>query len=197
MIRRPSGMLALALAAVLLLGLPLLTGCNREQERETVNEASSLFHIKIPAGWSSHVQQGLMAIYASEETPSTEKLDNLSMGIFTTRDTTDTPVPEALTYVVEKRARDRGWTAADISSPEVATIGGRDGSALDVTGTDAQGVEFKARYYFARTSGAEVLVIAASPADQWEEHREQVETIVSSQWFWHLPAGAESTTTAQ
>ncbi|MHB9002737.1 MAG: hypothetical protein ACYC6C_01555 [Coriobacteriia bacterium] len=196
MIRRPSGMLALALVAVLLLGLPLLTGCDREQERQTINEASSLFHIKIPADWSSRVQQGLMAIYAAQEAPTTEKLDNLSVGIFTTRDTTDTPVPESLTYVVEKRAKDRGWTAADISEPQTTEIGGRDGSALDVAGTDAQGVEFKARYYFARTSGAEVLVIAASPADQWEEHRPQVETIVSSQWFWHLPAGAESTATA-
>ncbi|PKQ29278.1 MAG: hypothetical protein CVT60_06205 [Actinobacteria bacterium HGW-Actinobacteria-10] len=197
MTRRPSGIRALALVAALIICLSLTAGCGQEQKRQTINESSSLFHIKIPADWSSQAQQGLIAIYAAEEAPTSEELDNLSMGIFTTRDTTDSPVPEALSYVVEKRSQDRGWTAADISEPKITQIGGREGAMLEVAGTDAQGVEFRANYYFVRTSGAEVLVIAASPAGQWDDHRQDVETIVADEWYWHLPADTESTTTAQ
>lgn len=192
---RTSRNLVIALLAVVLLAL--VSGCTGKQELQTINESASLFHIKIPADWSAQVQQGLIAIYASDEAPSTEKLDNLSMGVFTTKDTTDSPVPEALTYVVEKRAEDRGWTAATISEPETAMIGGREGAVVDVSGTDSQGIDFKALYYFVRTSGAETLVIAASPSDQWDDHLEDVQTIVADEWYWHLPAGAESTTTAQ
>lgn len=194
---RTSRNLAIALLAVLMLALPFVSGCTGDKKLQTINENSSLFHIKIPADWSAQVQQGLIAIYASDEAPSTEKLDNLSMGVFTTRDTTDSPVPEALTYVVEKRSKDRGWTATDISEPETAMIGGREGAVVSVTGTDSQGIDFAALYYFVRTSGAETLVIAASPSDQWDDHREDVQTIVADEWYWHLPAGEESTATAQ
>ena len=190
----------LTLATVALALVASTAGCTLfggDPELTTVSDAGGLFHIKIPATWSSQAQTGLIAIYGAEEPPASDTLKDLSIGIFSTQDTTDTPVPEALTYVVNTRAVERSWSDATVGEPTDAKIGGRDGAVIAVSGTDAQGIKFKAEYYFVRTSGHEVLVIAAAPADTWAEVEDEVHALVADEWYWQIAEQAEDTSTAQ
>lgn len=52
---------------------------------------------------------------------------------------------------------------ARIDAPVDTAIDDRTGALVKVAGTDAQGVDFTTRFYFIRTSGEEVLVLAAAP----------------------------------
>lgn len=188
----------LALSAAIL--CVAAAGCSfldHTPDLQTVSDAGGLFHVKIPSDWSSQVTTGLIAVYGAKEPPASGKLDDLSIGIFVTRDTTETPVPDALEYVVALRAKERSWKNAQISEPTNVTIGKRDGSVVSVSGTDAQGVEFVAEYYFIRTSGQEVLVIAAAPKDRWPDVEEDVRLLITDRWFWQISAdqAQESTTT--
>ena len=192
---RAALVIALLAASLSLIGCSILTG---QSDLLTVSDSGGLFHVKTPGDWSSHAQEGFIAIYGSEDPPASDVLDDVSLGIFTTKDTTDSPVPEALSYVVATRAQERGWTDADISEPVDAKIGGRPGYVIEVTASDSQNVPFRAEYYFIRTSGQEVLVIAAAPAKMWDDSADLIHTLIADEWYWHLSADqGESTPTAQ
>ncbi|MDP2234694.1 MAG: hypothetical protein Q8K89_13735 [Actinomycetota bacterium] len=187
--------IALLVSSFSIAGCSLLTG---KSDLLTVSDPGGLFHVKTPADWSSHSQESFIAIYGSEDPPASDVLNDISLGIFTTKDTTDSPVPEALSYVVATRAQERSWTDADISEPADTEIGGRPGSVIEVTATDSQDVPFRAEYYFLRTSGQEVLVIAAAPAQMWDDSSKLIHTLITDEWYWHLSADqGESTPTAQ
>jgi len=158
-------------------------------ELETVNDASGLFHVKVPNDWSSLAEEGLVVLYASDTLPEEERIDDLSVAIFSTDETTDTPVPETLTFVVDRRAADRSWKDYSRSEPRATSIGGREGSFVEVTGTDANGQDFRARYHYIRTSGRDVLVIAVAPSAMWDVVVPEVDTLIADEWYWHTPAG--------
>lgn len=190
-----------ALTVALLVSSFSIAGCSAftgDGELLTVSDPGGLFHVKTPDDWSSHAQSGFIAIYGGEDPPASDVLDDISIGIFTTKDTTDTPVPEALSYVVATRAQERGWTDPDVSEPAETKIGDRAGYVIKVTATDSQNIPFRAEYYFIRTSGQEVLVIAAAPAKMWDDSADLIQTLIADEWYWHLSAEqGESTPTAQ
>lgn len=191
---RAATLVALLIAAVGIAGCGLLGG---EPKLIDVGDPEGVFHVKIPEDWSSESQKGLIAISATEEMPQSAELENLSIGIFSTTVTTDTPPADTLAYIVDERAKSNEWVDPKVGEPVTVRIGDRDGYMVDASGSYTNGVAFAARYYFINTSGVDLLVIAAAPADSWDEVKPDVETLVSENWFWHRPADEESTATAQ
>lgn len=188
--RRPIAT-AVLLAALFVGGLFATSGCGLFEEEvpdTTVSDLAALFHFKIPGEWQFRVEPGLIAVYSSQELPEQSVLESLSI-IVLSGPVAEEPLPieERLLRLVEARSEEREWEDAEIGEPVETSFGGRPGYRVALSGVDANSVSFAGEYYLVRTNDTEVLLLAVSPADQWDDDAPEVRRIVEDQWFWHRP----------
>jgi hypothetical protein len=191
---------AARVAAVLLavvLAIPL-AGCGLfgedEAELQSVADSHGFYHVKVPAGWQHRIDPALTTIYAAEELPETETLEDPAILIFLAETPEDPPQVDAeIVRLLEERAVTREWTGTTISDPESVVVGGREGRMITVTATDKNGIEFTTEVFFVRTVGRDVLTMAIAPDDQWEEFSGELVSLREN-WFWHLPEESEAVT---
>jgi hypothetical protein len=185
--RRPLAAIVALLAAAL--ALTALTACGSERTRD-VADSTGLFHFKVPDDWQYMIDVTMTTVYAAEELPEEgEDLDALSIVALVSTTATTTPVPDSLTGFVSASRDGRGWTDATLGEPEEVTIGGRPAYRIDIEAADANGRAFRAAYYWVRTSGSDVLVMAVTPADRWSDYEDDLADVLTN-WFWHRPADA-------
>ncbi len=183
---------------VLLLSVAVLSACSfteKEPETQTVSEYNGLFHFKVPAEWQTISDSTLVAVYAAEELPKKDELETLSVIVVAAPETTETPVPVLLEETVERRATDRGWSDVETSEPEPVTVGGREGYAVEIAATDANGIPFRARFYLVRTSEHDVLIAAIAPEDTFDDFSDDLDAL-TEEWYWHQPPSKEPSVTA-
>ncbi len=187
---RSKSLSALATVALVLTMATTIVACSgRADDLQTVNSSDSLFHVKVPPTWQHRIDDNFMGLYASKELPTSEDLKSLSIVILSGKSVSDTPTAELLAEFARDRSVSRGWKGAKLSKPVKTTIGGRPANKVRVSGNDVNG-EFAGAYYLIRTSGADVLVMAVAPADQWVDAEAEV-TQLTTDWFWHEPPGTE------
>ena len=185
--------LGLTLVALLLVlaGTLTLAGCGtRNRDQQTISSNEGLFHIKAPASWQKRVDERFIGLYASEELPTSEKLESLSIVILSGGSTSTSPTAQLLSKFAKERSRTRKWKAADIGDPQNVKVGGRPASRISVAGNDSNGA-FAGAYYLIRTADSDVLVMAVTPKDAWGADEARV-TQLTRDWFWHEAPSEES-----
>ncbi|MCL4079326.1 hypothetical protein MX659_06990 [Coriobacteriia bacterium Es71-Z0120] len=191
--RARRALLALAILAFATL-LAATTGCAKKVTLVDVSDPNALFHFKIRSDWQSTTVQGLTLVYASPELPKSDKLaDTLTLAVYPSYDATDVPLPEQLKGVIERRSKNRHWKSYEASEPTSITVGGRPGVSADVSGTDANGTAFDARFYLVRTGDQQVGFFAVAPKGTLKRYEAELAAIMKDRWYWHRP---ESETTA-
>lgn len=176
------------LAAVVLVGA-LLAGCGLlpgSGDTRSVSDLNNLFNFEVPAKWLVRTDEGVVTVYASDELPAQgEQPDALAVLVLSSREASGAPVPEMLEYLVDARAKSRGWTAVKKGEPQKTTVGGRPATYIDVSAKNAEGKQFESRYYFVRTDGSEAFVAAIAPAgkpiDSYDKDLEKI----TKMWYWY------------
>lgn len=153
----------------------------------SVSDPKNVFHFKIPDKWQAATDAGFISVYAGRKLPAEgEKPKELSVLVFSAAEASDTPVAEMVDYLVDARAEARGWKSVKPGKGKKVSVGGREGYALDVIATGADGAEFESRYIFVRTGGKEVFYVAIAPAgDPIADYDEQIADM-TKEWFWHI-----------
>ena len=174
----------------------ILSACDAKLQE--VSDDVSWFHVRVPASWQTQVEPNSLLIYTADKLPESEDeaFRNLSVVVLRSDVESSTPVAEQLTEMVDARARAREWSGVEVSEPETATVGGRDGQSVTVTATDAKGRPFAGRISLVRTNGREALIVALSPQERWDEDEAAVDELYS-EWYWHQPVKNEPDTEAQ
>lgn len=168
--------------------LATMVGCAEKITLVDVSDPNALFHFKIRSDWQSSTVQGLTLIYASPELPKNDKLaDTLTIAVYPSYEATDAPLPEQLRTVIERRSKNRGWKSYEASEPASVTVGGRTGVSIDVSGTDANGADFDARFYLVRTGDRQVGFFAVAPKGTLQRYEEELSAIIEDRWYWHRP----------
>jgi hypothetical protein len=179
-----------AFALLVALALSALPGCSlagSEPEYDTATDFDDRFDILIPQGWRSVSDSSILAIYAAEDLPTEEEsLEILSVLVISAPARAEVTPERMLEEYVEFRAEDRGWQNAEISEVTSAALGGREGHAIDVTATDENGHEFQAKFVTVRTGGTDFVMIAVTPADEYDEYAADVDGIME-RWSWRVP----------
>jgi hypothetical protein len=163
-----------------------------EAELQSVADSHGFYHVKIPAGWQHRVDPALTTIYAAEELPETEVLQNPAILIFLAETPEDAgEIDGELVRLLQERAESRGWSETTISDPEDVVVGGREGRMITVTATDQNGVAFTTEVFLVRTVDRDVLVMALAPDDAWEDFSAETAALREN-WFWHMPEAEAS-----
>lgn len=193
--RRTRRVLAVLAVAALATALLAAAGCtSKDTALKDIADPNGLFHFKVPSEWQSTVVQGLTLVYASPELPKTDTLpDTLTLAVYPSYDATDIPLPEQLKGVVERRSKNRNWRSYQASEPTSVTVGEREGVSLDVSGVDANGAAFDARFYLVRTGDQQVGFFAVAPKGGLAKYHGDLAAIIGQRWYWHRP---EAETTA-
>lgn len=183
--------LVIAVALLVALG-----GCAQKVTYKDVADPNGLYHFKVRSDWQSTLLNDVNLVYASDELPAADKLaDTLTLAVYASYEATEVPLAEQLGNVIERRAENRGWKSFERSEATSVTVGGREGAAIDVSGVDANGAEFEARFYLVRAGDRQVGFIAVAPAGKLAEFDAELNAIVTERWFWHGTLGGETTKT--
>lgn len=176
----------LIVAIAMLLTLAVATGCS--PKLQDVADGSSWFHVRVPADWHARVEQTAIIMYAAKDLPETEDetFESLSVLVMASGAASDTPVPEELTDLVNRRAKSREWSDFKISKPEKLKVGGRSGYAVDVTGKDVKKRAFAGRFVLIRTNDREAMIVGLAPEERWKKESAQFDAIFE-EWYWHKP----------
>lgn len=190
----------LAVLVVLVIVALAAAGCSSlpwsKKPPLTVADPNGVFHVKTPGDWRANVEAGLIGLYASEQLPTAETFDALSILIFS-GEAAEKPKPESetLTTMVKKRAEQKKWQKPTYGKPAKTKLGKRDAWVMEVKAIDSKGRAFTGAYYFARTNGKEFFVVAVSPSDSWNADKKKVAG-VTKEWYWHQPEVAKEATPA-
>lgn len=195
--RRPIRVLSVLLVSSFVIGA--VTGCSILPwgKTEVVSDPTNLFHFKIPSRWQWKADGGFISVYADKQLPQTgEAPDALSLLVFTSAEASSAPLSEMVDYLVDARAKSRGWKDVKRAASRQTKLGGRAAYQLDVTATDADGATFESRYVFSRTGGKEVFLVAVAPdGASIADHDDEIGD-VTAQWYWHIADGASQTATS-
>ncbi|MBN2840009.1 MAG: hypothetical protein JXP37_03525 [Coriobacteriia bacterium] len=187
--------LLVALAVIVAISALALTAACSEptEELRDVADPTSLFHIKAPSSWQYLVGTNTITLYAAEELPAEgEDIDALSVVIYVSQTTTDTPAADTLLTYVEYWAEEREWQSVEVTEPTEVSVGGRPASRVDITGTDSEGRDFKAAYIWIRTAGQETLFTAVTPPSRWDEYTGDIDGLLE-RWYWQRADDSEET----
>lgn len=182
---------AIAVTTLIAVAVSALAGCSLidpDPGLLTLTETSGMFHIEVPATWSGRSEQGLIVTTDSEELPAdVEAIDTFWLLVYPSADTTDVAPAEYLPTLVEARATERAWQDAQYGEVADAQIGDRPAVMMTASGKDAAGTAFEGQYYLVRTSGRDIIVAAIAPAGELSSYAEEIDTILTQQWYWHQP----------
>lgn len=186
---------------VALAALVAMSGCDLLGGSKTtsVSDANNLFHFKVPEKWLVSTEGGIVSVYADDRLPEAEEEPTaLSILVLSSTEASTAPVADVLTYLIDGRAEQRGWTDVQRGPIEPITVGGRSGSTIDVTATGADGKPFDSRYYFIRSADNEAFVAAIAPVGKEISAFDDELASITEQWFWHFAEeAAESETESE
>lgn len=173
-----------ALVLAVMLAAMSLAGCSAKMQE--VSDANSWFHVRVPTDWQTQVDAGSLLLYAAKDLPESEDamLDNLSVLVMSSTEASETPVDEELKYLIDARAKSRGWTDAKIGKPQKVVVGKRQGYASAVSATGADGQDFAGKIALVRTNDREALIVALSSAEGWSADAALVDELFA-EWYWH------------
>lgn len=184
--------ITLSLTVVLLLASVGLAGCSMlpwGQKTRSVSEPGNLFHVDVPVRWQTGTDQGFLTVYADEKLPAAgESPEALSVLFFTSSEASSAKEADVLKFLVDARAKQRGWTNVKTQPMRAAKVGKRAGQLIDVSATGSDNKPFDSRYYFVRTGGKEVLIAAIAPPAKTITDFESDLGWVTDNFFWHVPA---------
>ncbi len=187
-------LLPVLLVAVAMAGVVALSGCALlDGSTVSVSDANNLFHFKVPEKWLVTNEGDVLSVYADKRLPvEGEDPSALSLIVLSSTEASSAPVADVLTYLIDARAEQRGWT--DVQKGEIGpvTVGGREGVSVQVSATSSEAKAFDSRYYFVRSGGNEVFVAAVAPPGKSIDAYDKDLKRITEQWFWHFDAAAEA-----
>lgn len=174
-------LIAISMAVALLLG-----GCGGSNETQSVADAGGLFHFNVPTTWQYQPNERFISVYAGSKLPTSEDAaKDLSILVFTSSEASKAAETDVLEYLINARAKSRGWQSLTMAPAKKLELDGRPAIYIDSAAKNAKGQPFEGRFYLTRTQNREVLVAAIAPFGTKIESFDDELTHVTENWYWH------------
>lgn len=160
-----------ALSALALASVVALTGCDRGGGDTTIADPGGLFHFTVPGEWPYQSTPGFITAYSGKEMPDADTAigKELWLQVYTSQEASKTPVAKEIVALVKARAKNRGWTDAEIGKPVKTKVGNRPAYQVDVSATDDKKRDFEGRVVLARVDDNEVLIFGFTEPGAFEK----------------------------